>query len=118
MGPILSLLGMLVAVAAILFAAYFVTKWIAAWSAPGFTAARGDERLSVLGRISLGRDGQAVVLQIGERCLLLGVTPANISLIRELDEDEAAQWISGEAQEKIAPPSFLEALQRNWPKKK
>jgi len=117
MGPVLSLLGMLAAMAAILFAAHFVTKWIAARSAPHMTAAGGDERLRVLGRISLGRDGQAVVLQIGERCLLLGVTPTNISLLRELDEEETARWISGE-EEKIAPPSFLEALQRNWPRKK
>jgi len=109
---------MLAAVAAILFAAHFVTKWIALRGAPRFAAPRGDERLRVLGRISLGRDGQAVVLQMGERCLLLGVTPANISLIRELDEEETARWVGGEEQEIVAPPSFLEALQRNWPKKK
>ncbi len=110
----MSLLGMLAVVVAILFAAHFVTKWIA--GAPHMTAARGDERLRVLGRISLGRDGQAVVLQMGKRCLLLGVTPTSITLIRELDEEETAQWIS--VQETVAPPSFLEALQRNWPKKK
>jgi len=118
MGPILSLIGMLAVVVAILFAAHFVTKWIALRGAPHMTAVRGDERLRVLGRITLGRDGQAVVLQMGERCLLLGVTPTSITLIRELDEEETVRWTSGETQETIAPPSFLEALQRNWPKKK
>jgi len=109
---------MLAVVAAILFAAHFVTKWIALRSVPGSAAARGDERLRVLGRVGLGRDCQAVVLQMGERCLLLGVTPASITLLRELDEEETARWTGGEEQETIAPPSFLEALQRNWPKKK
>lgn len=118
MEHIWSLIGMLAAVVAILFAAHFVTKWIALQGTPHIASPRGDGRLRVLDRISLGRDCQAVVLQMGDRCLLLGVAPTGVSLLRELDEEETARWTGREEQENVAPPSFLEALQRNWPKKK
>lgn len=118
MENVLPLLGMLAMVALILVAAHYTTKWIALHGTSGLTVARGDERFRVLRVVSLGKDGQAALLQAGDRCLLLGVTPNSVTLLRELDEAEAAQWISGETAEAAAPPSFLEALQRNWSKKK
>ncbi len=118
MENVLPLLGMLAMVALILAAAHYTTKWIALHGTPGLTAARGDERVRVLRVVSLGKDGQAALLQAGNRCLLLGVTPGSVTLLRELDESEAAQWIGGEPAGTAVPPSFLEALQRSFSKKK
>ncbi len=118
MGNVLPLLGMLAVVVLILAAAHYTTKWIALHGTPGLAAARGDEKFRVLRVVSLGKDGQAALLQAGDRCLLLGVTPGSVTLLRELDEEEAARWIGGETADAAAPPSFLEALQRNWSKKK
>ncbi len=115
---VFSLLGMLTAVALILAAAHYTTKWIALHGTPGLPAARGDEKFRVLRMVSLGKDGQAALLQAGDRCLLLGVTPNSVTLLRELDAEEAARWIGGETADAAVSPGFLEALQRNWSKKK
>ncbi len=108
-----SLLGMLATAAAILLAAHYTTKWIAARGLSRYAAGCGAGDFRVLRQTGLGKDAQAVLLQLGERCLLLGVTPGGVTLLRELDREEAAQWTKEEE-----TATFLEALQKDWPKKK
>lgn len=86
-----TLLGMLLAVALVLALAYGCTRLLARRGAllPG--GGRGG-RLRVLERLSLGREQSVVVAQIGVKRVLLGVTPAQITLLRELSGEEAALW--------------------------
>lgn len=86
-----TLLGMLLAVALVLALAYGCTRLLARRGAllPG--GGRGG-RLRVLERLSLGREQSVVVAQIGAKRVLLGVTPAQITLLRELSGEEAALW--------------------------
>lgn len=105
-----SLLGMLLAVAVILLLAHWATKRLAngMGGAPSF---RRDSGLKILSQLPLGRDQRLVVVQAGERCLLLSATPAGISLLAELSEEERAAWARDTAQQEItARPNFQEAL--------
>ena len=109
-GNVLSLLGMLLTVIAVLALAYWCTRWIGQRGMPGWArGAAGGEKLQLLWQVSLGK--------VHERCLLLGVTGGGISVLTELTEQEAAGWL----QKTGDPPqasSFLEILRENLPKRK
>ena len=87
-----TLLGMLLAVALVLALAYGCTRLLARRGTllPGAGGRSG--RLRVLDRLPLGREQSVVVAQIGARRVLLGVTPSQITLLWELNEEEAALW--------------------------
>ena len=107
-----SLLGVLAVIVLILYLAYFATRWIGTRSAPGGAGAlrvSGAGDLRILGQLGVGRNERLVLVRLGERCYLLGVTEHQITLLRELDGEEAAPWL---AQSEGAPtaPGFLEVL--------
>ena len=52
-----------------------------------------------------------------QRCYLLGVTEHQITLLRELDDEEAAGWLR-ESDNTPASPGFLEVLGETLRKKK
>ncbi|MEG0780052.1 MAG: flagellar biosynthetic protein FliO, partial [Oscillospiraceae bacterium] len=53
-------------------------------------------------------DQRLLVAQVGERVLLLGVSPAQVTLLEELSPDEAALWT--DLPPGGQPPGFREAL--------
>ena len=112
-GGIWSVIGMLVSAVLILFLAYFATRWIAerGLRVQGRTAEGGGGRLTVLSRLAVGQRESLLVVALGDKCYLLGVTEHSITLLRELDEEASAVWLR-EA-EPSAPPSFLEVLRES-----
>lgn len=104
--PFVSLLGMLVLIAAILFLAWWATKQIA--QRPGLQGFGGrlpNGDMSVLAQIPLGREQRLVVVECAARYFLLGVTEHNISMLSELDEESVQQW-KQEQDESSAPVSM------------
>ncbi|MBE7003228.1 MAG: hypothetical protein E7425_02945 [Ruminococcaceae bacterium] len=120
MGNFWSLLGVLTIVILILWFAYYATRWIAVHGAPGgaVTVRRGETgRFRILGQLGVGRNERLVLVQLEQRCYLLGVTEHQITLLRELDEDEAAQWLRASDDTPTAP-GFMEVLGDALRKKK
>ena len=115
---ILSLLGMLLTVAAVLALAYWCTKLIGRRGMPGWARGlNGADKLQLLWQVSVGRNERLVLVRLGSRCLLLGVTGGGVSLITELTQEEAAPWLQ-KPEVTAQQPSFLEILRDNVPKKK
>ena len=120
MGNFWSLLGVLAVIVLILYFAYFATRWIGTHSIPGGAAALrapgiGDFR--ILGQIGVGRNERLVLVRLNERCYLLGVTEHQITLLRELDGEEAASWLA-RGENAPAAPSFMEVLGETLRRKK
>ena len=112
-------IGMLAAAALILALAYWTTKWVASRGLGGFSAGSmsvGSARFHVLGQIGLGRGERLVLVRLEDRCYLLGVTSGSITLLKELEGDEAKSWLA-EA-EGNPSPGFLEILGESLRKKK
>lgn len=114
-----SLFGVLAAVLLILFLAYYVTKWLGTHAMPGGTGAfgaGGAGSFRLLAQLGVGRNERLVLVRLDERCYLLGVTEHQITLLRELDAEEAAKWTeeSGSGQ----APGFMEILSESLRKKK
>jgi flagellar protein FliO/FliZ len=113
-----SLLGVLAVVILILYFAYYATRWIGTHSMPGGVGtlpAGGNGKLRILGQLGVGRNERLVLVQLDERCYLLGVTEHQITLLRELTGDEAAVWLT--ESEGVSAPGFLEVLGKSLRKK-
>lgn len=91
--PLVSLLGMLAVIVAILILAWWATKQIA--QRPGLQGFGGqlpNTDFSILTQIPLGSQQRLVIVECAARYFLLGVTEHNISMLSELSEEEVRQW--------------------------
>ena len=120
-----SLLGMLLVVLLVLFLAYAATRWLGSSYgggkggrvSMGKVHAGGSERFRVIAQIGLGRTERLVLACLGDRCYLLGVTEHGFTLLKELEGEEAQEWLREE--ETSAPPaSFMDVLKENLRKRK
>ena len=112
--PFVSLLGMLVLIAAILFLAWWATKQIA--QRPGLQGFGGrlpNGDMSVLAQIPLGREQRLVVVECAARYFLLGVTEHNISMLSELSEEDVQQWKEGQEESVPGSKQAFSALLQN-----
>jgi len=107
---ILSLMWLLICVLAVIALAYLFTRYVAGkgGSFPG--SGSGSDQFKVLGRLSLGREQSLVLVQAGERYLLLGAAPSGVTLVAELTQEEAQALYPRPSPDQPAPPSFGEAL--------
>jgi flagellar biosynthetic protein FliO len=102
MDAVLSLLWVVICVAVVLALAYWVTKYVALHGRAGvYNKTENGGEFVLLSRLALGKDQQLAVVRVGERCYLLGVTAAQITLLAELTPEEAASWQSAHD----APPA-------------
>ena len=114
----LSLIWMLLCVVVIIVLAYLFTRYVAGRRGlGGFGAPGGTGRFKALARLSLGREQSAVLVQAGERYLLLGVAPSGVTLLAELSQEEA-QELYAQSPGQPAPPTFGEALRTVLKQKK
>lgn len=89
---ILSVLGLLAVVLLVLAGAWVFTRWAGQNLGGGFSALGRSGRLQVLDRAGVGRDQSLLVVRAGQRYLLLGSTPAGLTLLAELTQEEGKDW--------------------------
>lgn len=121
MNPVLSAAGLLAATLLVLAGAYVFIRWAGKNLGGGLIGGLGGgRRLTVLDRASLGRDQSLLVVQAGERYLLLGSTPAGVTLLAELTAEEGVLWLPptpAKGPEQANLPDFRALLQRLREKK-
>ncbi len=105
---LLSLLWMLLCVVAIAALAYLFTRYIAGRRGMGIRGISGAGQLRVLSRLSVGREQSVVLIQAGEKYLLLGVAGSGVSVLETLTREEAVKICPGLDQP--PPPGFREAF--------
>ena len=116
LSSLFSLLWLLVCVLAVIVLAWLFTKYVAGRGGT-LGVSGGSERFRVLSRLPLGREQSAVLVKAGEKYLLLGVTPSEITLLKELTPEEA-EAVYTLPPDQPAPPSFGEALRTVLKQKK
>ncbi|MCI9443167.1 MAG: flagellar biosynthetic protein FliO [Oscillospiraceae bacterium] len=112
---LLSLLGIILVLLLVMGGCYAFTRW--AGTGLGGSLGRGSGRMQVVERLPVGREQALLVVRLAGRYLLLGSSPAGVSLLAELTEEEGAQWAP--AAEPIDRPSvdFRELLRKLREKK-
>ena len=116
LGSLFSLIWLLVCVLAVVVLAWLVTRYVAGRGGT-IGMSGGSERFKVLARLPLGREQSAVLVKAGEKYLLLGVTPSEVALLKELTPEEA-EAVYASPPDQPPPPSFGEALRTVLKQKK
>lgn len=96
---ILTAIGTLLIVVLILYLAYVCTKFIGR----GMGLKAGSRCMRIRDQIAMGRDRSAVIVQIGTRFFLVGITTSQISLLAELEEEDLIPFQDPETEEKPYP---------------
>ena len=79
-----SFVGAFIFMLLIFVGAYYSTKLIGRRYLPTQTSASG---MRVIDRLTLGKDHHLLIVDVGEKTLLLGVGPAHVEILTELDGD-------------------------------
>lgn len=116
MDLLLSLIWVLFWVLIIIVLAYVFTKYVVGRGKLGGLGAEKGKAIEVITRLPISRDGQLLLIQVGERYFLLSQTAAGVTNLAEFTKEEAAAWKDKE--EPLAgggaPPSFVESLKKAW----
>lgn len=113
-----SLIWLLICVLVVVVLAYLFTRSVAGRGGGMAGLSGASERFKVLSRLSLGREQGVMLVKAGEKFLLLGVTPAGITLLKELTQEEADAICPPPDPDLPPPPSFGEALRTVLKQKK
>ncbi|MGI6255423.1 MAG: FliO/MopB family protein [Acutalibacter sp.] len=111
----LSLLWMLVCIVVVLGLAYWFTRNVLGrgmLNRYGSGQVGRGGKLRALQKLPISRDQQLLVVQMGERVLLLGVTSGGIQTLCELTPEEAKPWLEESDKPQEPLPSFQESLRR------
>lgn len=101
---ILAMGGTLALMLLVLFGAWWVSRLV---GRAGQLKMPGGSRITVLERTPVGKDSALAAVRVGERILLLGVTPHQI---QKLDELDPALYPDVEAGR--MPPDFMDCLKK------
>ena len=113
-----SLIWLLICVLVVVVLAYLFTRYVAGRGGGMAGLSGASERFKVLSRLALGREQGVMLVKAGEKFLLLGVTPAGITLLKELTQEEADAICPPPDPDLPPPPSFGEALRTVLKQKK
>ena len=105
---VVSLVGALAAICAVLALAYLFTRYVV-----GRTALpRGlrQRHMVLLEQLPVGKDRALLLVQVGERIYLLGAAPGGVTCLETIPEEEAAQWRAEPAEGAAQGTSFQAAL--------
>ena len=81
---ICALLGIIV----LIFLAFYAAGWLRKRFNIGGFSASGQKTVRILEYISIAQDKQLMVVSVGKKLMLLGVTPNSVNKICDLDEDD------------------------------
>lgn len=110
-------LGTLLIIIAILFLTYIVTKYIGNRMGVGRYAGGTSHYLGIVDRMFLGQESSVALVRVSGRIFLVGITNDNINLLTEIREEELTEVSLPEA-ENSAGAVFKDVMERLKDRKK
>ena len=83
-GDVISFMMMLAAVAAILYLSYIVSRKLST----GMGSTGMSKNIRILDRAFVGRDKSVVIIRVGHKDYLLGVSQESVRLLKELEDGQ------------------------------
>ena len=87
LGDIITVAGTLFTVAAILYLSYIVSKRVG----KGMAAVHNSRHMKIIDRMFVGQDRSLLIVHIGGRYCLVGVSAAGIQFLSELEESDITE---------------------------
>lgn len=110
-------IGTLLIVVAILFLTYIFTKYIGTRMSVGRYAGGNSRYISVIDQTLLGQESSVALVRISGRVFLLGITGQNVNLLTELRDDELTEIAVPESTN-YAGAAFKDVIDRLKDRKK
>lgn len=92
----------LIGVVILILATYFGVKWMT-----GKVQTRPGCIIKIIERVSLTQDKSIVIITVGEKCMLLGISPSHVEKIEDLDKNEINSLQKAVSLER---PTFTQAM--------
>lgn len=108
---VLTALGILLVLIVVLYLSYLCTRYVGT-RARGVGFGGGAQHIRVLEQSRCSQEASVALLQVSERLFLVGVTPQNVSLLAEIDDDALLQDLSQPEANDAGMPSFRDMLLR------
>lgn len=109
---VLSLIGTFLLMIAVFVGTYFASRFVAGQYKP--TSISGKNEIKIIEKRLIGKEQAILIVRVGEKVFLLGVTPHRIEKIDELDGFD----ITPEAETLPSSPSFQSVLKNVFKKSK
>ena len=103
MEKVFTALGILLILIVILYLSYVCTKFVGK-RVRGTGLSGSARNIRVLEQRMFNQEASVALLQVSERIFLVGITPHNISLLTELDDETLLQEASLPEEDNYAPP--------------
>lgn len=113
----LSVAGMLIAIVVVIGLAYWFTRYVVGNRLFLGMGPTGTRQMQVLEQLPVGKEQRLIVVRVGARYLLLGITGQNISVLVEFTAEEAERWMQDNGTENCQP-DFKQALMDSLQKRK
>lgn len=107
MKEILTFIVSFLGVIGLIFLTYYASRWLN----KRFSFSSSSKKIRVVERAALAQDKSLVIVKVGTKSLLLGVTPQHIENICELDSEDMKLILSDDAAQN-GTPSFLDNLKK------
>ncbi|MDE5859328.1 MAG: flagellar biosynthetic protein FliO [Oscillospiraceae bacterium] len=107
---ICALLGIIV----LMFLTYFAARWLNKhFNMGGFSS--GQRSVKIIECISIAQDKQLMVITVGRKNMLIGVTPNSVTKICDLDEEDL---LAAESEDNPAESGFMQSFKKVFAEKK
>ena len=92
-----------------MFLTYFAARWMNNRFSSGGIFGSGQRSVKIIECIGIAQDKQLMIVSVGRKLMLLGVTPNSVNKICDLDEEDLASENSGEAS---SESGFMKSLKK------
>lgn len=106
MDYIVRILGAIAALAIVLVLAYFFLRWLSRRGMGIGTGSAKSRMITVLDRITLGRNSSILLVKVQERVFLVGINEHSIQTLAEIDDPEGELRLPDPGEN----PAFSDAL--------
>lgn len=87
-GEVFTVICALLGIIGLMFLAFYAARWLNKRFNIGGFSASGQKTVRILEYIAIAQDKQLMIVAIGKKIMLLGVTANSVNKICDLDEDD------------------------------
>ena len=87
-GEVFTVICALLGIIGLMFLAFFAARWLNKRFNIGGFSASGQKNVRILEYIGIAQDKQLMIVSVGKKIMLLGVTPNSVNKICDLDEED------------------------------
>ncbi len=96
------------AVVLIIYLSYVCSKYVGR----GMNRNGNSHYMRMIDRLAVGQDRSLAVVQVGEKYLLVGVTPEQVNLLKELSEEDLISFNSDVGNGAVKTSEFKELMSK------